>query len=453
MKYKGAAKMKGLKITSALLSLSLGLSVFAGCAKRDTSDREERDDIEVESEASVNYEAYADMTVARQIRDLTDEEYQNFRSAYMKFTFNLLNKCLEQDGQDTNVMVSPASVMLALDMTASGARGETLAQMAGLYGGLDDPQGQLSYAAALMDRINSTEGVSLHAANSIWINDDRIPEGLTPEFMSFVEDNFDAESDTLIFDQAACDRINGWVDEKTDGMIPTIVDELDPEMALMLINAIAFDGEWADQYDDSQVRRETFTAADGTEQTVQMMHSGEEIYYENDIATGFAKYYSGGEYAFIVMLPKDEDQNAGEMLAQFDGDSFIEFLDSGTREYDVVTAMPEFSYDWGKSIRQQLMAMGMEIPFSREADFGEMAELENGDNLYIGDVVHKTHIDVDRNGTRAAAVTAVMVFRNEAIAAPKETKEVICDRSFAYAIVDMTNSTPVFIGTVNSVEG
>ena len=436
--------MKSIRLTSAALALTLGMTAFAGCGVQSgrDDDRSDRSDIQADVDPG--------MTVEKEIRNLSDDEADEYREAYLDFSFGLLNRCIEEEGQGTNVMISPASVMLALDMTAAGARGETLAQIVGLYGGTEDPQGQLSYAAEMMDRINSSEGVSLHAANSMWVNENIIPEGLDPEFVSFVEDYYDAESESLEFDGAACDRINGWVDDKTDGMIPSIVQQLNPSMAMMLINAIAFDGKWETQYDDYAVQNGIFTAADGTEQQASMMCSTESLYFENDLATGFAKYYEGGQYAFVVMLPKDDDQNAGEMLAGFSGEEFSDFLASGTRDYDVITQMPEFSYDWDLSICSQLMDLGMEVPFSGDADLSGIPASGTRD-LYIGDVLHKTHIDVDRNGTRAAAVTAVIVYRNAIDVTEREQKEVICDRPYAYAIVDMTNQTPIFIGTVNEI--
>ncbi|MBP5262670.1 MAG: serpin family protein [Clostridiales bacterium] len=426
---------------SSVLALSVGMSMFAGCAAQDTKETLPQVDMGI-----------ADVRLEKEIRDISTEEESDYRSSYLKFSFDLLNRCLAQDGQDANVMVSPASVMLALDMTAAGAAGDTLTQITGLYmSDGADPQGQISYASQLMRRLNSSGGVSLHAADSMWVNENVIPEGLSPEFVSFVHDSFDAGSESLAFDGSALDRINGWVDDNTDGMIPTILDRLDPDIAMILINAIAFDGAWADQYEDSQIAEGEFTSSSGQIQTVQMMSRDEDIYLENDLATGFVKYYEGGEYAFVVMLPKDEDQSAGEMLSLFDGGMFEEYLASASSDYIVHTELPEFSYDWGRSIKEQLISLGMEVPFTSSADLSGIADL-GAENLYIGDVVHKTHIEVNRSGTRAAAATAVITYRNAVIIQAEETREVICDRPFAYAIVDMTNNTPVFIGTVNQVE-
>ena len=151
------------------------------------------------------------------------------------------------------------------------------------------------------------------------------------------------------------------------------------------------------------------------------------------------------------MLPKDKTKNAGDLIDGFTGESFDEYINSASQDYILTTKMPEFTSDWGGSIKEQLIALGMKAPFDRvAADFSGISEC--GEDLYIGDVIHKTHIEVDRNGTKAAATTAVVTYRNAAVVDQRERREVICDRPYAYAIVDTTDNTPVFIGTVNDVK-
>ena len=442
-------------LTSVLIG-TMSLSAFAGCSKaavetsaQDTAAETTASQAESEAPTEGTEPSKSNLTIEKKVGDISKEDESKFRQGYLDFSFEMLKKCLASEGKDSNLMVSPASIMLALDMTASGAKGDTLEQMIGLFGGDKDPQGQLSYAAKLLKRMNGTEGIKLHAADSIWVNQNVMPEGLKQDYVDFVTKYFEAESESTVFNKAAQDRINNWVSDKTDKMIPSIVDSLDPDMAMMLINAIVFDGKWATQYKDSQVAEETFTAASGEQQKVQMMTSMEDYYLENDLATGFAKYYEGGQYAFVVMLPKDPSQSAGDLIDKFTGESFDEYINSVSEDYILKTKMPEFKYDWGGSIKAQLEALGMKTPFGGAADFSGISE---GGDLFIGDVVHKTHIEVDRNGTKAAAVTAVMMYKNSMVVDDREHKEVICDRPFAYAIVDMTDNTPVFIGTVNDVK-
>ncbi len=386
--------------------------------------------------------------VAIQLKSLSSEEEDDYRRAYLNTSFEILRRNMNNN---QNVMISPASIMIALSMAEAGANGQTREQMAALWGGQSDIDGQLSYAADILDRLNSSNGVSMHAADSMWINDEMLSGIIRQEYVDFVRDNYDAEVSYLEFDDAAVRRINSWVDDNTDGMIDKIIDGFEPQTAMVLINAIAFDGSWETQYEDYQVRQGTFHNADGSNSTAQMLNGTENIYLENDKATGFVKYYEGGEYAFVVMLPNDPSQSADDLLNDFTGDDFDEFLNSQTHEYEVFTTMPEFEYDWGKSIKETLIDMGMTDAFDySEADLTGIADFDDDRTLYIGDVIHKTHIEVDATGTRAAAVTAVTLDVAGAIM-EENIKYVTCDRPFAYAIVDMTNNTPVFIGSVNEV--
>ena len=424
----------------------MSLSVLAGCSKpAAVSDNT----VEEESPVAVETVSKPDLTIAKQISDVSSDDEDKFRQGYLDFSFEMLRKNLEKDGTDANVMVSPASIMLALDMTAAGAKGDTLAQMMNLYGGLNDPQGQLSYAAKLLKRLNDAKGVKLHAADSIWVNKDVMPEGLLQDYIDFVEGNFDAQIEHLTFDDAARERINGWISDKTDKMIPMILDDLPSSDAMVLVNAIAFDGNWAKPYMESQVQDGTFRSASGEEQEARMMSSTEDLYLENDKATGFVKYYQGRQYAFVVMLPKDKDQNAGDFVSGLTGESFDEYLASESDKYNVRAQLPEFSYDWGRSIVEQLHAMGMDAPF--KVGKAQFSGINGADDLAISNVIHKTHIDVNMIGTRAAASTVVEMTKGLEIADQSEVREVICDRPFAYAIVDMTDNTPVFIGTVNNI--
>ena len=458
-----------IKTISAALAVAMGLAVLTGCTgggspvtsvtSEDTSEVTSTNATQDTSASDTSLhdtsgaiQVSSDLAVELEVQDLTSDKEEVFRQGYLDFSFDLLKRCIESSEKDKNTMISPASVMLALDLTAAGARGNTLAEMTALFGGAKDPQGQISYAAYLMKRLNDSEFVKLHAANSIWVNKTVMPEGITPEYAKFVHDMFDAGSESLTFDPEALSKINGWVNEHTSGMIPKVLDSLDPSMAMLLINAISFEGKWETQYTEGSVIEEPFTDSSGTKVPVQMLNGTSSVYLENDIATGFIKPYEGGRYGFVVMLPKDESSDAGKMLSSFDGRTFDEYLRSGQEDLVVRTKMPEFSYDWDASLVPELQAMGMNTPFTPGADFSGILDPGEGGGLYIGDVIHKTHIEVDRNGTKAAAVTAVSLYKNASIVNPKDAKTVFCDRPFAYAIVDLEDMTPLFIGTVNTID-
>ena len=392
--------------------------------------------------------SYSNEPVAVEIKELSADSMDQYRKAYLNASFDLLKTQFE-DKQ--NVMISPASIMIALSMTEAGAKGNTKTQMATLWGGAEDPDAQMSYAAEMLKKLNNAQGVKLHAADSMWVNEQNLVGLIKGEFVDFVSKNFDAEVVNLLFNNAAVDRMNAWVKEKTDNMIDKIIDELPGDAALVLLNAISFDGKWAEQYDSYQVSEEEFTNASNNKQPAQMLNCSLSNYLENDKATGFIKYYEGGQYAFVVMLPKDQSQNADQMLADFTGDDFDKYMNSVSHEYTVHTKLPEFQYDYGNSLKEALIKLGVTDAFDYDTvDFTGIGEYDDGRKLLIADVLHKTHIEVDRNGTKAAAVTAVVQEAAGAII-DDNAKEVYCNRPFAYAIVDTTDNTPIFLGTVNNL--
>ena len=374
--------------------------------------------------------------------------------AYLEYVFDIYGRCA-QNADDENMMISPASIMMAMEIANAGACGDTQDQITNaLFPGVETDEG-LTFASDLVNKINEATGVDFSAANALWLNENSyiMANGLNDEYVDYCEDYFNAEVNNAPFSNATVDDINDWVDDNTNGMIPTIVDQLDPSAAAVILNAIAFEGEWAEQFEDYQIDENgLFTNSEGRSQTVPMMNSTESTYFESDLATGFIKYYEGGEYAFLAMLPKDESINANDFAAGLTAEDYLEFWNSSTNAYDVYIRMPEFSYDYEIGNMVGIFEdMGVEDAFSEdEADFSNIAYAE-GYNLYINQIIHKTHIEVDRDGTRAAAATAVIMYEACCEPVEVETRQVYLDRPFAYAIVDTATGTPVFIGTVNNI--
>ena len=432
------------KAISTIMTASLLMGMICSCSVKPDGPNPNQDPSVTEASKIVR----TGEPVTISIQELGTETSEKYRQAYINTSFELLKKSLNGN---SNVMISPASILLALSMTESGANGDTLKQMASLWGGESDHNGQLSYASEILKKLNNSKGVSMHAADSVWINDALLNGKVKAEFVDFVKQYYDAEVQNLEFNDQTLAQLNDWVKEHTDGMISKILDSFEPETAMVLINAIAFDGKWAEQYEEYQVNDGKFHNAQGQEIDVKMLNGSEGVYLENGKATGFVKYYEGYQYGFVVMLPKDEKQSADDMLKEFTGDDFDKYLNSASREYKVFTQMPEFSYDYSTDLNDTLKALGITAAFDPyAADFTGIAQFDDDKNLFISKVIHKTHIEVSRTGTRAAAVTAVTMDAAGAIM-DEHIKYVTCDRPFAYAIVDMTDNTPVFIGTVNDI--
>ena len=437
----GIMKDTHKRLVTGLLACSMLLS-YAGCSAssgKNTKGAEKLAD-DPKAEAAFDYD---------EVRKTTYDE-NSYSNDYNKYAFNIMSVTASGEDDDTNIMISPASVMFAMDLCAAGANGDTLDQINGLFTESGDPLEQQAFASEMMDKINGADKIDFNCANAIWNNSEIVGDKISQDYVDYVGDTFEAEITAAKFTDKTADEINEWVSEQTDGMIEDLIENLPPETAMVLVNAIAFEGEWEVAYEDYQVEDGEFTASSGKTQDVTMLYSTESVYFETDKATGFMKYYEGGDYAFIAILPTDESISANEFVQDFTGEDYIEFINSKSLEYDVYTMLPEFENDYKASLVGILQEMGVEDAFIEgTADF---TGISSKNMLYITEVIHQTHIEVDRNGTKAAAATAVLM-EDAACAEPIEVPsvQVYCDRSFAYAIVDVETMNPIFIGTVNSV--
>ena len=348
-----------------------------------------------------------------------------------------------------NTLVSPLSVLYALAMTTNGADGETLAQMEQILG--MDVDNLNSYMLAYLELLPESKDYKMSLANSIWFKDD-------PNFaveQSFLQTNADyygAGAYKAAFDEGTRNDINNWVKEHTDGMIPEIIDEIPDEAIMYLVNALSFDAKWADEYEEHQIREGSFTMEDGTRQDVDMMHSEEYTYLEDDLATGFIKYYKDRKYAFVAMLP-NEGVSVSQYVDSLTGEHLRELLNN-PQDLTVFASIPKFETEYDIEMSEVLQEMGMTDAFDwRVADFSKLGTYNvDGMNICISRVLHKTFISVSEQGTRAGAATAVEMVAEGAMEIV-EFKEVVLDRPFVYMLIDCETNLPFFIGTMMNVNG
>ena len=367
-------------------------------------------------------------------------------AAAADFAVRLFQTSME-DGK--NILISPLSVLYALAMTTNGADGETLAQMEQVLG--MDCENLNSFMLAYLDLLPEGKAYKMSLANSIWFKDN-------PNFVveqSFLQTNADyygADAYKAAFDEGTRNDINNWVKEHTDGMIPEILDEIPDEAIMYLVNALAFDAEWADVYEEHQIREGRFTMEDGTRQDVDMMHSEEHTYLEDGLATGFIKYYKDRKYAFVAMLP-NEGVSVSQYVDSLTGEHLWELLNN-PQDFTVFASIPKFETEYGIEMSEVLQEMGMTDAFDWQvADFSRLGTYNvEGMNICINRVLHKTFISVTEQGTRAGAATAVEMVAEGAMEIV-EFKEVILDRPFVYMIIDCETNLPFFSGTMMNVYG
>lgn len=364
-------------------------------------------------------------------------------AAARDFAARLLSRCVDED-PDRSTLVSPLSTLYALALLENGAEGETLAQLEEATGiTCEELTSYLSAYAVL-----AAEG-PLELANSVWLRDD---DGLkvSDDFLEVCEQELGAQAFLEPFDDGTAEAINSWVSEGTHGMIPSIVDHVSESAMLYLVNALAFEGVWEEPYEDAFVQDDTFTCEDGAVKDVQMMLSSEDAYYESDLATGFSRPYEGG-YSFVALLPR-EGVTAAELVASLDGKTLDELL-TPVANTVVDAHLPKFTNTYDNELRDELRALGVEDTFdAARADLTPMGAGPTGP-LYVSQVLHRTYIDVNEEGTRAAAATAVAPADGGAAPTDEpEVREVRLDRPFVYLIVDDRTGTPVLLGTYMGTE-
>ena len=376
-----------------------------------------------------------------------------FKDAAADFAFELLKESNKAGYEGDSLLVSPLSVMLALSMTANGAEGETLKQFEKVLGGKMDIDSLSAQLFNYTSTLTSTEKAKFNLANAVWLTSD--PSfSVNRHFISRIENTFDADIVAAdMTNPATVDEINSWVKKETFDMIDKIIDEgsLDGQTIMVLLNAIAFDAQWQNEISDKSCFEDDFNGTAG-KKTVTFMRTHGNRYLEGNNEIGFIKNYAGGDYAFLALLP-DEGIDINDYVASLSGNEFLKICDEDFGDkYEVNTVIPHFSFDCSLSMAGVLEKMGIKDAFNPfTADLSGMGEYTNG-ALYISDVLHKTHIELDNKGTKAAAVTGVVV-NGYGASIPATVKNVVLDRPFVYAIIDTQTGLPVFLGVCENISG
>ena len=368
------------------------------------------------------------------------EKLDVYGPAVADFSLRLFQSAMEPG---ENSLISPLSVLSTLAITANGADGETLGQMEDVMGLCEEDLNLFLYS--FMELAEEREINRIHLANAIWFRED---DSLTvePEFLKTIATYYDAGIYKATFDDTTRKDINSWVSDRTQGMIPEILTEIPEEAMLYVVNALGFEGKWQNIYYDLQVHKRTFTTESGEEQTMELMYSDESYYLSDEKATGFMKPYQGGKYAFVALLP-NEGVSVEEYVMGLTGEHLYEML-SAPEETFLHAGLPKFEMDCDYELSDVLLSMGMTDAFDMEwADLTRMGSSEKG-NLYLSRVLHKTYISVTEEGTRAAAASVEELPAGE----PPNPKEVYLDRPFLYMIIDCETCTPLFMGTVMTME-
>ena len=370
----------------------------------------------------------------------TSENVNDVVSANNNFAFELYAKYKSDEG---NIFFSPYSISTALAMTYEGARGKTAEEMRNV---LHFPADELSRRAAyakLYNEINKKDkGYKLSTANALWGQKDF---SFLQSYTDTVENYYGGKLQNLDFKtetEKSRQTINNWVESQTNNKIKDLIPQgvLGPLTRLVLTNAIYFKGTWLKQFDKGKTKEEDFRTKSGTVKAPMMRLTGKEAkfnYAENDKLQVLEMLYNGNETSILIVLPKDDTANFDltlEALNQLKG-MLLE------RRVDVY--IPKFKFDTKYLMSKTLSEMGMPTAFSDEADFSGITLEEP---LLIDQVIHQAFVEVNEEGTEAAAATAVVMAATSAM--PSPVPEFRADHPFIFIIQQKETGNILFMGRV-----
>ena len=398
--------------------------------------------------------AAADYTVltAEPVSAAYDGSTEPAQTALAGFGLDLLRGIRDQTGEPA--LVSPLSAALALSMAANGAGGDTLEQFEAVLSGgagLDALNALCQDLTADYQSLGGSTECSI--ANSLWVD----PEGgIYEDFIGRCTGIFDAQViQAQLSDPGIVPALNGWVSDHTGGMIPEIVSEPFPEeAAALLVNALYLKNTWAAEFDPVQTMERTFTHGDGAEERIDFLrHFDRSLpYLETADSVGALLPYDDGRLAFFALMPRlyPDSPDFEAWLAGLDGAELGRLVrDSRDRsDFFLRLSLPKFESEWKGELKDVLTALGLELAFDDTglADFSLLGDNPYG--YYLSQVIHATKLEVNEEGTKAAAATVVEAPAGSA--APLEEPQGIeldFDRPFLYGIVDLENGVPLFLGT------
>lgn len=340
---------------------------------------------------------------------------------------------------DKNYMVSPFSLKMAMSLAANGADGTTKDEILTAFG-IDNLDSYNTAAKELIERYEGTSSVKLNVANSIWLNKDVAGKDIkfTDEYKKLVSEYYKGTASEEDAKNIAM-KINSWVEKKTNNKIKNLLPEGDAKFLSVLVNTIYFKGEWAEQFEEYATKEEDFTDRNGKVEKTDFMHKTERYrFYEDENMKMVKVPYKGGKTAMYLVLPTNEDK--------MDIATALDNMNS----YKVRLSFPKFKTEYSLSFKEILKHIGIEKAFEKwEAEFDEVMfkGVKEGENVYVDDVLQKTFIEVDENGTEAAAATAVIMNKETSIGpGMEEIKEFKADRPFIYFIRDDVTHEVLFIG-------
>ena len=372
-------------------------------------------------------------------RELTANE-KKIVEADRSFSYDIFRRTVAQDS-NKNVFISPLSISMALGMTLNGSAGETRTAMktALHLQGMDLPAINESYSS-LVELLGSADpNVNMKLANSIWHK-----QGFSVErdFKENVKQFFDARIDSLDFsDPAAADKINQWVSDNTDGLIEELIQGGIPaDIVMYLINAIYFQGDWNYQFDPEKTSEAEFVTPNGKVQADMMKQENMLAGYVSDDIKMLDLAYGDSLFTMSLMMPGNKQMGINEFVKEKLTAENMEYWMSQLSTDTTSISVPKFKLEYDITMNGILKAMGMGKAFDkREANF---SNINPNNQLFISEVKHKSFVEVNEEGTEAAAVTSVGM---GITSVGPQMRTINFDRPFVFMIRERTSGTILFV--------
>ena len=371
-------------------------------------------------------------------------EQQQMRDNNNEFAWRLFQTMQEQKG-DTSTVLSPISVTYMLGMLNAGAAGTTRDEITATLGFGSDPTAVNEYCKKMIEGApNVDPAATVKIANCINVNS-AMGLSLLKQYVNDMENYYSAQIEALDFTKSSTlEKINKWCSKNTDGMIPSILDELYPDAAMCLLNAIYFNADWKEKFDKNDTRNSSFTLPDGSIVTRELMHRKAIAQgCESELCSMLRIPFGNGGYSMYVMLPA-EGKTTGDLIREMSQQELTDHLaaiDMTPHEVDIL--MPRFEIVSDINLKEVLEPMGIKSAFSSSADFSNMSDMR----LFVSMMKQKAKIEVDEEGAKASAVTVSEMDPTSPGPQHYEKAEFHANRPFLYFILEESTRSIFFIGT------
>ena len=371
-------------------------------------------------------------------------EQKQMRDNNNEFAWRLFQTMQEQKG-DVSTVLSPISVTYMLGMLNDGAAGTTRDEITATLGFGSDPKAVNEFCKTMIEGApNVDPAATVKIANCINVNSSK-GLSLLATFINDMKNYYSAQVDALDFTKSSSlEKINKWCSKNTGGMIPSILDELNPDAAMCLLNAIYFKADWTEKFDKNDTRNSSFTLPDGSIVMRELMHRKAIAQgCESELCSVLRIPFGSGGYSMYVMLPA-EGKTTGDLIRDMSQQILTDHLDAvDMTPHEVDILMPRFEIVSDINLIDVLEPMGIKSAFSYNANFSNMSNA----SLYVSLMKQKAKIEVDEDGAKAAAVTVSVMGDTSPGPQHYEKAEFHATRPFLYFILEESTRSIFFIGT------